>query len=419
MKLPVIHPVDHISFPTPESMVLENGIPVYGFNGTKNDILRIDVLFDSGRWTEPSKLIAESAGKLFKSGTEKLSAFELNEKIDFYGSTIRATSGYNTFTVSLYCMNRYLEPSLQLLKTCLTEIIFPEPEIALLKQNATSKLKVSREKTDYLADEAFRSAIYGDDHPYGYETTEENIEGVNRTLLQQFYHTDIQPQYCTIFIAGSYTNHKIKLIDTYLGKWKNENPVRPQKEFFINTTQEKQIRVPKEKSVQASIVIGKTFFNKHHEDYAAFILLNTVFGGYFGSRLMSNIREDKGLTYGIYSGLSTLKHNGFFSIHTDTNVDTLPLCLGEIYKEMARLQKEPIPQDELNLARNYLLGKFLSKTDGPFNRMEIFKSYFIENIDIHKFEEFAETIKGADAVSLQRLAQKYFLKESMIEVIAG
>jgi len=378
-------------------------------------------LFNSGRWTEPAKLVAEATAKLFKSGTTSLTSFELNEKIDFYGSTIKATAGYNTFTVSLYCMHRFLEPSLQLLKTCLTEIIFPENEIHIFQKNSISKLKVSQEKNDYLADVAFKNAIYGKEHPYGYEITEDAIKNISQQLLLQFYQQDIQPQNATVFIAGKYGDNELKLIDEYIGNWSivdSQQSTVGNRQYAKEKSNQK-IHVKKPNSVQASIIIGKELFNRHNEDYASFVLLNTIFGGYFGSRLMSNIREEKGLTYGIYSSLAALKHNGIFSIQTDTNLENLEVCLSEIYLEMERLQQETIPEQEIILARNYLLGKFLGRTDGNFNQIEVFKSYFIENISIDKFEETVETIKQTNALSLQRLAQKYFLKDSMFEVVVG
>lgn len=421
MILPTIHSIQKATFPKPEELTLRNGIRLYGFNGTKNDILKIDLIFHSGRWTEPARLVSDVAAKLLKSGTEQLSSFELSEQIDLYGSTIRTGAGYNTFNVSLYCMNRFLEPSLRLLKTCLTDIIFPEKEIELFQKNAISKLKVSREKNDYLADVSFRKAVYGELHPYGYETTEEDIKNITQDILLQFYHSDVHPDNCTVFLAGKFADEELRLINEYIGGWKSGyTPVsESNKDSLRASNPEKKIRITKEKSVQASIVIGKELFNKHHEDYAAFTLLNTIFGGYFGSRLMSNIREEKGLTYGIYSGLSALKYSGTFSIQTDTNVEKLDLCLREIYLETERLQNELISPHEIVLARNYLMGKFLSRTDGPFNQVDVLKSYFVEGVDIHKFEEFEETIRLADAVSLQQLAQKYFSKDSMYEVIVG
>ena len=420
MKIPEIHPIDKISFTPPEAILLSNQLQLYGFNGAKNDILRLELVFDSGRWTEPAPLIAESVAKLFKSGTSSQNSFELNEAIENYGSTIRASAGYNTFTISVYCLNRFLAPTLQLLRTCLTDIVFPQKEIDLMQQNALARLKVSKEKNDYLAEVAFKKNIYGAQHPYGYETTETAIQQISQALLFQFYKNDLQLNNATLFIAGKYGTTELNLIEQYLGTLstasKKAQKMKP--EIHNNFLQQK-ISIQKPNSVQASIVIGKTFFNKHHADYPAFLLLNTIFGGYFGSRLMSNIREDKGLTYGIYSSLAALKYAGTFSIQTDTNLENLEICLREIYIEMERLQNMLIDEHEITLARNYLLGKFLGRTDGPFNQIEVFKSYSIEGVPIHKFEAFVETIRQTDALSLQQLAQQYLTRESMCEVVVG
>jgi len=420
MTLPTIHNIEKIAFPTPEFISLSNELEVYGFNGAQNDILRLDLVFNSGRWTEPAPLIAESVAKLFKSGTAILNSFELNERIENFGSTIRASAGYNTFTISVYCMNRFLAPTLELLITCMTEIIFPQNEIDLLQRNALAKLKVSKEKNDYLADVAFKKNIFGDQHPYGYETTESAIQQISQELLLQFYQHDLGVSNATLFIAGKYGQQELSTIEKYLGGWLGATTNYRTTELpFQQGFELPTIRIQKPNSVQASILIGKEFFNKHHIDYPAFLLLNTIFGGYFGSRLISNIREDKGLTYGIHSSLSTLKHSGIFSIQTDTNLENLDVCLREIYSEIELLQQEVIPAEEIKLARNYLLGKFLGRTDGPFSQIEVFKSYFIENLPINKFEDFVETIKQTDALSLQQLAQRYLTRESLCEVVVG
>ena len=419
MSLPEIKNIDHIFFPPPVSVQLSNGIPLHIFSGAPNDILRIDLVFDCGRWTEKAPLIADATAVLFKSGTTALSSFQLNEKIDFFGTTIKAGAGYNTLTVSLYCMNRFLEPSLELLLTCLQSIIFPEQEVSVYQKNSLAKLRLSKEKNDYLADTAFRKTLFGDTHPYGYETTETAIQHITTEKLFGYYSTQLRTDNLIIYMAGKADAAAIKLVEKYLGNW---NPGREKTEavtYTFSSSAEKNIRIPKEKSVQASVAIGKILFNKQHKDYAPFTLLNTIFGGYFSSRLMSNIREEKGLTYGIHSGLSPLKYSGSWAIYTDTNNKTLEICLREIYLELERLQNEPIPAEEIKLARNYILGKYLSRTDGPFNRMETFKSYLIEGISIATFQQYVEEIKAADAVSLQRLAQLYLSKDSMYEVIAG
>ena len=420
MELPVIHNIEKIAFPKADMLTLANKLSVYGFNGVKNDIIRLDLVFNSGRWTEPAPLVAECVAKLFKSGTPNLTAYELNEQIEQYGSTIRATSGYNTFTVSVYCLTKFLEPTLQLLNICLTEIIFPIAEIELLQKNALARLKVSKEKNDYLADVAFRKNLFGEHHPYGYETTNEAITQITQEKLIHFYQTELHAGNATLFIAGNYTDKELSLIEQYLGAWKTTTATKKEVNYKLQQGfNQSHIRIKQPKSVQASIIIGKEFFNKHDNDYASFVLLNTIFGGYFGSRLMSNIREEKGLTYGIHSSLSTLKYSGIFSIQTETNLENLDLCLKEIYLEIERLQNELISEQEITLARNYLLGKFLGRTDGAFNQIEVFKSYFIENLPINKFEEIVETIRQTNALSLQQLAQKYLTKERMCEIVVG
>jgi zinc protease len=422
MTLPAIHEIDKIVFPEPEKISLQNNIPLFGFNGTKNDILRIDLIFNAGRWTETLPLQSSFVASLFKSGTSKYTSFEINEMIDSLGSTLKSASGFNSFTVSIYCMNRYLEQTLSHAILCLNECIFPEQELEHQKRKSLANLSLSLEKNDYLADNAFKKQIFGNTHPYGYETTREKIEQLTREHLLHYYQQELCPAKCTVFIAGKYGQDELKILDRVLGGWNKENrngqadakaiPAIPAFERNV-------LHIKKEKSVQASIVIGNVLFNKQHDDYAAFVLLNTIFGGYFGSRLMSNIREEKGLTYGIHSGLFTMKHAGLFSIQTDTNLENVEVCLREIYLEMDRLQNERIPEAEITLARNYLLGKFLGRTDGPFNQAEVFKSYRIENVNIHKFSEIVETLRQTDAVSLQRLAQQYLRKENMLEVAVG
>ena len=160
-NFPAIHPIGDISFAEPNSYVLKNGIKVFLFPGSKNDILSIDFLFDAGRWTENKPLIGKSCSALIKSGTHSKSAFEMSETIDFYGSTIKASLGYNTFSIQLYCLHRYLSESLPLLKETIMDVVFPASEVDLFKKNSLSQLKMNQEKTDNLADMPFKKLIIG------------------------------------------------------------------------------------------------------------------------------------------------------------------------------------------------------------------------------------------------------------------
>lgn len=419
MIIPKIHTLSHIIFKSPEQFKLKNNIPIFFFKDTKNPIIKIDMVFDAGRWTEDKKITASAMSALGKSGTEKLSSFELNEEIDKLGATLGFSVGLNTCTLSMSCLSKFLEPVLDLATTCLNDIVFPEKEIDIFKTNTKAKLSVDIEKTDYLSNVIFREKIFGVNHPYGYRFSNENIDALTRDDILNYYQNNITPNNCTVFVAGDVNEVQLKALENVLTNFTKTHTPQAKRYFEFEPSVEKYTHIKKEKSTQSSISIGKVLFNKKNPDYAHFLLLNTIFGGYFGSRLMSNIREDKGLTYGIYSLLSPLKHDGFWAIHTDTNINKLDVCLNEIYLEIDRLQNDTFTDEEIQLARNYLLGRLLKRTDGAFNLMETFKSYFIEGIDIGKFEIFIDELKQADATSLSAIAKKYLSLNTMHQVIVG
>lgn len=420
-KAPAIQEIGNIHLPPPRILTLDNGIPVFVFQGAKNDILCVELLFNSGRWTEPSPLTAGSCGRLIKSGTIQKTSFELSEEIDFFGSTIKAGAGYNTFSLQLFTLHRFFNESFPLFQECLFDIIFPDAEIELYKSNALSKHKVEMEKNDYVADMAFKKAIFGDHHPYGYETSEQRILAISKTDIVTFYQNELRIDNCAIFISGNVLNTHIKALNDSFGtkQW-NKSTVGLPVSFPTHVeTIPQQLHLQKKNSVQCSIVIGKPLFNMSHEDYPEFLLMNTIFGGYFGSRLMSNIREEKGYTYGIYSGLQSLKFGGVYSIQTETGLEHKNNCLSEIYMEMQRMQDEKVSKRELTLARNYLLGKFMGRTDGAFNQVEQFKKYYVEGKNVDLFDIIIEKVRNCTADRIRELAAKYLIKENFSEIIIG
>jgi zinc protease len=414
---PKIFEVQPQAFPITKPIFESDDALIFGFNGYDNDIIKIDVIFDSGRWQEPAQQIASACSALIKSGTASLSSFELSEKIDFYGADIRATSGFNTFTFSASCLHKFLEPTLELLHTLMYEIIFPQKEIDIYVENTVSKLKVSEEKTDWQADRLFRATLFGTQHPYGYSLSKDALMAITQSQIQSFYNSlhQLKP---TIIISGKYNEAQVNLIKHHvLNTNKKIEPAIVQHTLLMADTKVVKFSLPK--SVQATISMGKRTIARTHEDFPAFVLLNTIFGGYFGSRLMSNIREEKGLTYGIHSAWQSFKHDSIFVIQTDTDKKNVEQCLHEIKFEMARLQNELIPAEEIQLAKNYLMGKLLHRIDGPFNQANTFKDYYVESTPMDKFLAIAEGIKAANDVTLRDLAVKYLDIEHFYTIIAG
>ena len=221
-------------------------------------------------------------------------------------------------------------------------------------------------------------------------------------------------------MAGKVDDDVLSLLDNHFGgnDW-NAITTPSIKDLPIITSANREQLILKEDAMQSAIRIGKVLFNKTHPDFQPLQILNTLFGGYFGSRLMSNIREDKGYTYGIGSGIASLQNSGYFFISTEVGVDVCKDALKEIYFEMNRLREELVPEDELQLVKNYLLGMFLRSVDGPFAMAERFKGIMEYNLNYDYFDRYIATIKEISASQLRSLANSYFDKDSMIELVVG
>ncbi len=222
-----------------------------------------------------------------------------------------------------------------------------------------------------------------------------------------------------MFLAGSFDEADLKLIQDTFGEnhWNETNPIQEINFSAIPAADKKYRIVNDEQSVQGAIRLASPFPNKHHPDFYPMIILNTVFGGYFGSRLMSNIREDKGYTYGIHSYMYNHQQDGAYLITTEAGKDVSEATIQEIYKEMEMLRNEPIGAEELTLVKNYLLGNILGDLDGAFQIMQRWKNLILNGYSKEKFNSNIQLYKTVTADQLQQLAQKYYQPESFYELI--
>ena len=281
---------------------LDNGLPFYWFKGGVQDVVEINWVFPAGLWFENKPAIAHAVTGLLKNGTSTKTAQQINEALEFYGASLHINPGNDFATISLHTLNKHLPNLLPIIYEILTDAIFPEEELQLHKQNSIQKLLVSLRKCDFVANQKIDSLLFGEEHPYGRFTKQTAIENLTREDLLSFYKKNFSLANLRIFMGGKVGKNEIEIINQIFGK----QPISSEKiisnSFPITTTHKKKHQIINdEKGVQGAIRIGRLFPNRHHEDYASMVVLNTLFGGYFGSRLMSNIREEKGFTYGIYS----------------------------------------------------------------------------------------------------------------------
>jgi predicted Zn-dependent peptidase len=343
---------------------------------------------------------------------------DLAEKIDFYAGTLQSPVHLDTGNIVMYCMTKHFKNLLPLLADMYWQPSFDEKELTTYIENNIQSLTVDLSKNDVVSYRKITELMYGQDHPYGYNSTPEKYRALQRTDLVHFHESNYIPRNMFIILSGSFNETELELLNAYLGKI----PVKQSKTntplSFYNIKPQK-LRIHNPDSLQTSIRVGNRFGSRQNPDFDGFFILNTILGGYFGSRLMMNIREKKGYTYNIYASLDMMKQDGFFYIGAEVGNEYVNLTLKEIYKEMSRLQNEPVQPDELKMVRNYLLGNLLNMVDGPFAISDIVRTFLTEGVEYEAFQRFINTILYITPKQLQELAQKYFKKEDMFEVIVG
>ena len=411
--------IENINLIRPQHIKLANGCNVYCFNSGDQELVRIEWIFNNQRFDPAKPLLNMAVNSMLTEGTSKLTAAQIADQIDFYGAFLQVDYGFDQSQVTLYSLNKHLKSTLPVIKDILTDSIFPEKELETFVRNQQQKLQVSLKKNDIVARRAFNKALYGGTI-YGLNTEIESYDLLKRDDMQAFFKQMYQPSNCTIVIAGKVDASSLQLLtDTFEKGW-NKGAVAPDNsQPEIEPATEKFYFVEKPEALQSAIRMGMPLINRTHPDFPALQVLNTVLGGYFGSRLMNNIREDKGYTYGIGSGMSSFKQTGAFFIATEVGADVCKAAVVEIEKEISLLKTDLIPDEELSLVRNYMLGSLLGSLENVFSHADKFKNLFFSGLDYDYYERYAETVKTITSPELQQLANKYLKFDEFYKVIVG
>ncbi|MBY0481857.1 MAG: insulinase family protein [Chitinophagaceae bacterium] len=401
-----------------ESFVLDNGTNVYSINAGAEEVVMLELVFYAGNWYEDKNIVAATTNHLLKNGTSNKNAFAINEFFEFYGAFLSRSCFNETATITLHCLNKHLSTLLPVVAELITEAIFPEDELAIYQQNQKQRLEVNLKKCDFVANRFIDEYIYGLEHPYGKYTTAGDFNALSKQDLTSFYDQYYTHGNCMVFVAGKLPKDVQELLNNALGKLpfnQQSNTIKNIKQVPATT---KKYRITNDaEGVQAAIRIARPFPNRHHPDFQKVQVLNNLFGGFFGSRLMSNIREDKGYTYGIHSYIQNHIHDTAWLISTEAGRDVAEATITEVYKEMALLRDEQIDSEELDLVRNYMIGSLLGDLDGPFQIMARWKNYILNNVDSSYFYNSLQTIRTVSSEELQELAKRYLNPADFYELL--
>lgn len=400
---------------------LPNNIPVYSVNAGTQDVVKIELMFPAGARQQNMPLIANTTNALLEEGTAKHNSEEIASLLDYYGAFLETSAHHDYASVTLYSLGKHVANVMPVLEELVKEPSFLQQELDVYISNKKQRYLVEDKKVRVVAARNFPALLFGDKHPYGHVTKMDEYDTLKRDNLQAFHRTHYSPNGCAILVSGKIKDNLFNLLGDCFGtnSWRQTSASWNGEQTEIRPDSEKKHFIAKEKALQSAIRMGKSLFLKNNPDAIPFQILNTILGGYFGSRLMSNIREDKGYTYGISSGVVFLQQAGYFQIASEVGSDVCTKALAEIYKELDRLCTEPIPQAELQLVKNYLRGNFLRSMDGPFALTERFKQIWLHKLDYTYYENYVNTLAEITATQLKDIACKYLQKDSIYELVVG
>lgn len=415
---PKANPINHINFLKPALKRLNNNIPVYFMKGSEQEMLRLEILVENKYFDVNKPLKGMAVSALLKNGTAKHSAKELVEIIDQYGAFFDAEYTSDRIIVTLYVLEKYWNQVLPIVKEIVQESIFPEEELVIYKRNQQQKFKVNMQKNDFLAKKTFAHEVFGDT-PYGIDIQLSHYDLLTREDLIEYYNQSFIPNNMSIILSGNIKPSYFEDLNRCFGENKVIDNLPAAKNYSFEPTIGRKVYLEKPDSLQSAIRIGNISINRKHEDYAGLCVLVCVLGGYFGSRLMTNIREDKGYTYGIGAAIVPLREFGQFYITTEVGVNVCASALEEIYKEIERLRTEEITEKELDLVRNFMLGSLLGSLENIFSHTQKFKNLLFSGMDYAYYEHYINVVKTIDASTLKTLAQKYLEPANFVEVVVG
>jgi len=416
---PPVFPVEKVVIPEAKSFRLNNGVPVYLIEAGTEDIMRIEFIFKAGLVKEDLPLLASTCNMMLSEGSKNYSSEELNRLLDYYGIFLNQSAEKDSAGIVLFFLNKHIEKVLELSREILFHPVFPEPELNSLMKKRLRWYLVNREKVQTLAIDQFFESLFGKNHPYGHQVIESDFENITPSYLSDFHRGNYTTENMAVIISGKINNRTAELLDFFFGNIDSGGTDKEDNSNLIRGEKLKKVHINKPGTVQTSVRIGSTTINKRHSDYPGLKVLDSILGGYFGSRLMKKIREEKGYTYGISSSLSSLDLSGYKVISTEVGQKNCQKTIDEIFREIKLLQNVPVMKEEMAVVRNYMSGEMVRMFDGPFALAESFRSAWEFDLDNSYYYRLAEKIKTITTNEIIELARTYYNIDELYEITVG
>lgn len=404
----------------PVESVMPNGVSLYTIDSGIKDVVRFDMLFSGGYSVQQKPLQALFTNRMLREGAWGLSSAEISRRLDNSGAWIDLYSSHNCNHITLYTLTKHFEKLLDLLEAMIKHPQFPAKNLETVRRNNKSYYMINSRKVDVVAQRHFENCLWGGGHPLGHIVCAEDYDAITRELLMDFHSKIYNSRNCTLFISGKIDATAINAISKRFGNdtWGSDT-ILPSIKIDDNNSAIGRRKVDIDGTLQSAVKIGCMTMNTSHPDFLKMRFLTVLFGGYFGSRLMSNIREEHGYTYHIQAELDAYGDKNAFMITSETTNEYVEPLVNEVYKEMQRLCDEKISSQELELVCNYTLGELCREYEGALVKSDVFINAWLSGQSFDAVNEYIDTVRTVTADDLSRIATEYLNRDKMFEIVVG
>lgn len=418
-QAPEFHPIRVPSLKKPESQIFGNGAELAMFLDKSQNMVSVDFIFPANQFFSSGRQTDAYSYKMLLEGTTTRDSKKIADDISFLGATIDIIHSAESDTISISCLSRFLPKALDIVKSIWSESIFPAREWKVIVETSYQQNLISLKKTSNVAGRILRQGLFGTNLDYGYSFDMGFVESLSADDLKRHFQNlqNIGPR--LTLVAGWAEEEALNDLIDWISSFKSVGKLSETPGLVFPKNLELKNWIDMDDSQQTSLRIGQHSIDNHHPASPIFSLVMEIFGGYFGSRLMANIREEKGWTYGIFAQRVPNRYAPYWLISSDLNGESALLALDEIQKEAKLLKSELVSPEELEKVKNYMVGQFLTTITNCFTVADRYRSAWLLGINFDQITANLNVIKSATQDQVLEIAKEFLNVEEGIVVCAG
>ena len=394
-----------------------NGTPIYAINCPEYEVVRVSFVFHAGTITQRHPFTASATANMLAEGSENMTSQQIAERLDYYGSYFDINIDRDYSYITFCTLSKFFAQTAEVIEEVILRPTFPEREVSIYSAKRRQQLTIERRKVETIARENFAQAIFGKSHPYGISYPESAYDTLCREDINEHYQRRYTAENCIVICSGSIDEDVLKRITDITSQI--HNSAEKDEIAFPPFDTKHEVLVQHDGAVQSSIRMGRLLFTRAHEDFIPMQVLSTTLGGYFGSRLMQNLRERNGFTYGVFSAMVNFQNTGYLAIATQVGTDVTEQALEQIAIEIDTLRNELVPEQELSLVKNIMAGEMMRILDGPFGIADVTTENILCGFDNSHIADNLSRIRTTTPEEIRSLAQKYLDPNDIVTVVAG